>query len=94
MLKNRTNHFNRLYQNEHRIPHWTASQILTIEINMLPISKRIKRGTDKYKNKKSTLPKSELSKAINYTLNEYDALCNYIRPQCRLYARTIMRLKD
>ena len=44
-----------------------------------PILKELKEELINIKNKKSTLPKSELSKAINYTLNEYDALCNYIR---------------
>lgn len=30
------------------------------------------------KAKKTTLPKSNLGKAVNYALNEYPALCNYI----------------
>ena len=52
----------------------------TIEIKYAPpILKELKEELINIKNKKSTLPKSELSKAINYTLNEYDALCNYIR---------------
>jgi hypothetical protein len=72
---------NRLYQNEHRIPpDWTASQILDYRNKYAPpILKELKEELINIKNKKSTLPKSELSKAINYTLNEYDALCNYIR---------------
>ncbi|KAA4632440.1 IS66 family transposase, partial [Bacteroides ovatus] len=72
---------NRLYQNEHRIPpDWTACQILDYRNKYAPpILKELKEELINIKNKKSTLPKSELSKAINYTLNEYDALCNYIR---------------
>lgn len=72
---------NRLYQNEHRIPpDWTARQILDYRNKYAPpILKELKEELINIKNKKSTLPKSELSKAINYTLNEYDALCNYIR---------------
>ena len=72
---------NRLYQNEHRIPpDWTARQILEHRNKYAPpILKELKEELINIKDKKSTLPKSELSKAINYTLNEYDALCNYIR---------------
>ena len=79
--KNRNEIINRLYQNEHRIPpDWTACQILDYRNKYAPpILKELKEELINIKNKKSTLPKSELSKAINYTLNEYDALCNYIR---------------
>ncbi|MFV0273339.1 MAG: transposase, partial [Macellibacteroides fermentans] len=38
------------------------------------------------------LPKSPLSKAVNYTLNEYDALCNYIvRPDYALDNNAVER---
>ncbi|MEQ3156461.1 IS66 family transposase, partial [Parabacteroides merdae] len=68
---------NRLYQNEHRIPpDWTACQILDYRNKYAPpILKELKEELINIKNKKSTLPKSELSKAINYTLIYCSPLC-------------------
>ncbi len=67
---------NRLYQNEHRIPRTgQPARYWTIEINMLPLSSKIKRELINIKNKSRLLPKSELSKAINYTLIYCSPLC-------------------
>lgn len=72
---------NLLYQKEHKIgADWADQRILDYRNKYAPpILYKLKKELLAIKDKKSTLPKSELSKAVNYTLCEYDALCNYIR---------------
>lgn len=71
---------NKLYRKEHKIgKHWKPDRILEYIKKYAPsILKELKRKLLKIQSNPSMLPKSPLSKAINYTLNEYDALCNYI----------------
>jgi hypothetical protein len=45
----------------------------------LPIFEELKKKLLEIQAKKTTLPKSKLAKAVNYTLNEYPALINYVR---------------
>lgn len=71
---------NKLYQKEHKTPPgYSPRQVLEYRKKYAPpILKELKEKLLHIQAKKSTLPKSNLSKAVNYTLNEYPALCNYI----------------
>lgn len=71
---------NRLYHKEHEIPpEYTPDQILQYRKEYAPpILKELKEKLLAIQAKKTTLPKSKLGKAVNYTLTEYPALCNYI----------------
>ena len=73
--------------------HWKPDRILEYRKKYAPpILKELKRKLLKIQSNPSMLPKSPLSKAINYTLNEYDALCNYIdRPEYALDNNAIER---
>jgi len=85
---------NKLYRKEHKIgTHWKPDRILEYRNKYAPpILKELKRKLLKIQSNPSMLPKSPLSKAINYTLNEYDALCNYInRPEYALDNNAIER---
>ena len=74
------NTINRLYQAEHKIEEkWPPDKILKYRQKYAPpILAELKNKLLEIQSNPSTLPKSPLSKAANYTLNEYDALCNYI----------------
>ena len=86
---------NRLYQGEHRIPpEYSARQIEEYKKrDAVLILKELKEKLLEIQSKKSTLPKSALGKAVNYTLKEYPALCNYIlRPEYKLDNNAIERI--
>ncbi|MCK9414991.1 MAG: IS66 family transposase [Prolixibacteraceae bacterium] len=74
------NTINRLYQAEHKIEKkWTPVKILKYRQKYAPpILAELKSKLLEIQSNPSTLPQSPLSKATNYTLNEYDSLCNYI----------------
>ena len=74
------NIINRLYQAEHKIDaKWPPDKILKYRQKYAPpILAELKSKLLEIQSNPSTLPKSPLSKATNYTLNEYDSLCNYI----------------
>ncbi|MDD4403562.1 MAG: IS66 family transposase, partial [Parabacteroides sp.] len=74
------NIINRLYQAEHKIEEkWPPDKILKYRQKYAPpILAELKNKLLEIQSNPSTLPKSPLSKATNYTLNEYDSLCNYI----------------
>lgn len=74
------NTINRLYQAEHKIEKkWTPVKILKYRQKYAPpILAELKSKLLEIQSNPSTLPQSLLSKATNYTLNEYDSLCNYI----------------
>ena len=71
---------NLLYQKEHLIePDWPSDRILEYRNKYAsPILDKLEKQLLAIKEKKTTLPKSELSKAVNYTLGQYDSLRNYI----------------
>lgn len=78
---------NRLYQKEHETPlGYTPAQKLEYRQKYAPpILAELKENLLAIRAKKTTLPKSSLGKAVNYTLNEYQALCNYIlKPEYQL----------
>ncbi len=86
---------NRLYRKEHEIPpEYTPKQILEYRKEYAPpILAELKENLLAIQAKKSTLPKSNLGKAVNYALNEYPALCNYIlKPEYELDNNGIERL--
>jgi len=74
------NTINRLYQAEHKIEEkWPPDKILKYRQKYAPpILAELKSKLLEIQSNPSTLPKSPLSKATNYMLNEYDSLCNYI----------------
>jgi len=71
---------NSLYQHEHKIDKdCNPEDILKYRQQYAPpILKKLKDKLLAIQSDPATLPKSPLSKAVNYTLGEYDALCNYI----------------
>ena len=71
---------NSLYRKEHeRDEGWTADEILKYrQAYAPPLLEKLKNTLLEIQSDPDTLPKSPLSKAVNYTLGEYDALCNYI----------------
>ncbi len=86
---------NRLYRKEHEIPpEYTSEQILEYRKEYAPpILEELKEKLLAIQDKKTTLPKSNLGKAVNYTLNEYPALCNYIlNPEYELDNNAIERI--
>ena len=86
---------NRLYRKEHEIPpEYTPKQILEYRKKYAPpILAELKENLLVIQAKKTTLPKSNLGKAVNYTLNEYPALCNYmIKPEYELDNNAIERI--
>lgn len=86
---------NRLYQKEHERPlEYTPGQILEYRKKYAPpILEELKENLLAIQAKKTTLPKSNLGKAVNYTLNEYPALCNYmLKPEYELDNNAIERI--
>lgn len=86
---------NRLYRKEHEMPPgYTPAQRLEYKKkHALPILRELKEELLAIQVKKTTLPKSNLGKAVNYTLNEYPALYNYIlKPEYQLDNNAIERL--
>lgn len=71
---------NSLYREEHKTgKDWKPDKILKHRQKYaLPILERLKRKLLRIQADPATLPKSPLAKAVNYTLGEYDALCNYV----------------
>ncbi len=71
---------NRLYRKEHEIgKEWKPDEILNHRKEYAPpILASLKTRLLEIQADPQTLPGSPLSKAVNYTLGEYDALCNYI----------------
>jgi len=71
---------NSLYRKEHEIgKEWKPDEILKHRQEYAPpILANLKVKLLKIQADPQTLPESPLSKAVNYTLREYDALCNYI----------------
>jgi transposase len=71
---------NSLYRKEHEIEEdWKPDKILEYRQEYAPpILASLKIKLLQIKDDPQTLPQSPLSKAVNYTLGEYDALCNYI----------------
>lgn len=67
-------------------PEYPPGQVMEYrKKHMLPILSELKDELLQIQTKKTTLPKSNLSKAVNYTLNEYPALCNYVlKPDYKL----------
>lgn len=71
---------NRLYDSQHKMPPEISPRdaLLYRETEAEPIMEKLKSKLLEIKDKKTTLPKSNLAKAVNYTLNEYPALYNYL----------------
>lgn len=72
---------NKLYQKEHKIGEgWAAEKILAYRKEYAPpIFKEIKQAIQQVLDKSTTLPKSSLFKACNKVLNQFNALCNYVK---------------
>lgn len=86
---------NKLYQKEHQMPPgYSPEQIMKYKKkHATPILKELKQKLLAIQAKKSTLPKSALGKAVNYTLKEYPALSNYIlAPEYELDNNAIERI--
>ena len=71
---------NSLYRKEHEInQEWKPDKILEYRQKYAPpILEKLKQKLLRLQSDPGILPKSPLAKAVNYTLAEYDALCNYI----------------
>ena len=71
---------NSLYQKEHEIKKdWKPDKILEYRQQYAPpILEKLKKKLLSIQADPGTLPRSPLAIAVNYTLVEYDALCNYI----------------
>lgn len=71
---------NSLYHQEHRIQDdWDPDKILKHRQEYAPpIFEKLKTKLLALKSSPDFLPSGPLAKAVNYTLNEFDALCNYI----------------
>jgi len=71
---------NRLYRKEHEIKEdWEPDKILSHRQSYAPpILAELKKNLLRIQADPGVLPKSPLGVAVNYTLGEYDALCNYI----------------
>jgi transposase len=71
---------NSLYRKEHEIKEdWEPDKILKYRQQYAPpILEKLKKKLLSIQSDAGTLPKSPLAMAVNYTLVEYDALCNYI----------------
>lgn len=86
---------NKLYSQEHKIPPgYTPQQILKYKKKYaVPILTKLKNELLQIQRKKTTLPKSNIGRAVNYALNEYPALYNYIlKPEYELDNNAIERL--
>lgn len=72
---------NKLYAQERKIkPEWSAEKkIAERQKYAPPLFERIKAIIHATLDKKTTLPKSNLAKACNKTLNQYHTLCAYIK---------------
>lgn len=72
---------NKLYAEERKIdPGWTAEKKIERRKKYAPpVFARIKALINATLEKKSTLPKSNLAKACNKTLNQFETLCAYIK---------------
>lgn len=72
---------NKLYQKEHKIgKEWSQEKILAYRQEYAPpLFHEIKQTIQEVLDKPTTLPKSSLFKACNKVLNQFDALCNYIK---------------
>lgn len=72
---------NKLYQKDHKIEEgWSAKKILAYRQEYAPpIFEDIKQSIQEVLDKSTTLPKSSLFKACNKVLNQFDALCNYVK---------------
>ena len=75
-----TSWVNELYRIEHRIPPGLAPEEKLKERNKKapPVLKELKTKLLAIKNDPLTLPSSPLAEAVNYTLNEFDAIENYL----------------
>lgn len=85
---------NKLYQIEHRRPPGLTGKeaIAYKEKYMAPVLDHLQALLIKIKNRKSTLPKSKLGKAVNYALGEFEPLRNILRyPDCDLDNNAIER---
>ena len=73
-------HINRLYRIEHKmLPEWDAEEKLAYRNeHARPVLKEIKEKLLLIQNDPATLPKTPLSVATNYMLNEFDAIENYL----------------
>lgn len=71
---------NELYRLEHRMPpNLSPAEIVQYRQQYAkPVFEKLKEELVRIKHKKNTLPKSCLAKAVNYTLQEYPALENYL----------------
>lgn len=71
---------NKLYRIEHDAPPgMSPPEILRYRKKYAtPVMKEFKETLLEIQSKKTTLPKSNLAKAVNYALNEYPALSNYL----------------
>ena len=72
---------NKLYQKDHKIGEgWSAEKILAYRQEYAPpIFEDIKQTIQEVLDKSTTLPKSSLFKACNKVLNQFEALCNYVK---------------
>ncbi len=71
---------NSLYRKEHEIKEdWEPDKILKYRQQYAPTRlEKLKKKLLSIQSDPGTLPKSPLAMVVNYTLVEYDALCNYI----------------
>lgn len=74
------NLINRLYSKEHKImDSWSSERRLKYRQEYAPpVLKKLKDKLIEIQSNPATLPKSPLSQAVQYMLNEFDALSNYI----------------
>lgn len=72
---------NKLYQKDHKIGEgWSPEKIVKYRQEYAPpIFQEIKQTIQEVLDKTTTLPKSALFKACNKVLNQFEALCNYIK---------------
>lgn len=86
---------NRLYRQEHKIPSgYSPGQVMEHKKKYAtPILEELKRKLLELKADKTVLPKSALGRAVNYALNEYPALANYLlKPEYELDNNAIERI--
>lgn len=72
---------NMLYRKDHQIKEdWPPERIVAYRQEYAPpIFEKIKQTVREVLDKPTTLPRSELFRACNKLLNQFDALCNYVR---------------
>ena len=75
------NMYNQLYTLDHEIPEGcTPEEVVRYKQEKIaPEFDKIKKELLIIQADKNTLPKSNLGKAVNYALNEHEALCNYLK---------------